>query len=233
MTTHKSYAECKIAHPDSEIVTPSIDSSMPCSMDPIFEVKANHEIGKFAWVICNPADYCSSLEDYFDAGFELVRGDWVVTPNGIADNVRSVSAMNGRDFNDGKRYILSVAALNGGCKIPAKPEQWSIYNNMLSLCELTDEERGLLFNHHCNGGCIQSSQRGGNEEGVFYDIDSWSIWSLNTIYRAKPKSERELFIEAAVSTFDGRTGLSEQAMSLAAQLMFDSGKFKRVIKDGE
>lgn len=158
MTTYKSYAECRIANPGSEIVTPSIDSSMPCSMEPIFEVKANHEIGKFAWVICNPADHCSSIKEFLEGGYVFSIGDLFL---GISGDVTEVEAIypqtNKCEDSDGKRYILSASALNGGCKIP-KAEPWTIYNNTMPLSELNDERRGMLFNHHCNGGAMQNSQ---------------------------------------------------------------------------
>lgn len=131
---YKTYAEAKIANPDSEIVTTGKNWGGGKDFIGTFEAVITGSIGKHIiddinWAICNPADYCSNLEDYLDAGFKLARGDWVVTIYGIADKVRSVSAMNSRDFNDYKRYILSAAALNGGCKIPAKAEQGTVYDN--------------------------------------------------------------------------------------------------------
>ena len=199
---YKTYAEAKIANPDSEIVTAGEKWGGGSEFIGIFEALAldgsvhggelgSHEISDEAWVICNPADYCSSLKEFFDAGFELARGDLVVMLSGIADNVRSVSAMNDRDFNDYKRYILSAAALNGGCKIPAKAEQWSVYNNTLPLCELTDEQYGKMRRTHDNGATVQSL----NEDGYGFQDCALPTWISNGVYRIKPKSERELFIE--------------------------------------
>lgn len=228
MTTYKSYAECKIAHPDSEIVTTGNNWSGHYSDQKVgtFEKQGSHIIRENAWVICNPADHCSSLEDYFDAGFELVRGDWVIILNGIADKVRSVSAMNGRDFNDGKRYILSVAALNGGCKIPAKAEQWTIYNNTLPLCELTDEQAAPIV----DAWRTASNQLECFDGNEWFTLGSDHHITKYGIYRIKLKSERELFIDTAMSVgcLRARDGAKDVYGSL-----FDSGKFKRVIKDGE
>jgi hypothetical protein len=67
-------------------------------------------------------------------------------------------------------------------------EDWSIYNNTLPLSELSDEQRGLLFNHWCNGGGIVDCR----------DMGVCPCWDPDNVYRAKQKSERELFIEAAI-----------------------------------
>lgn len=231
MTTYTSYAECKIAHPDSEVVTTGenwiYDKELTGTFQPRVTDGCSHAINDYSWVICNPADYCSSLKEFSDAGFKLVHGDIVICEDGSVFSVGWGPGPNMPDDNDVNRYILSASALHRGCKIPSKAEQWTIYNNTLSLCQLTDEQAAMLFN----------AWRKNNEILEFF-VENWSNVkpkqiSINGIYRIKPKSERELFIDAAVSTFDGRTSLSAQAMSLAAQLMFDSEKFKRVIKDGE
>ena len=230
MTTYKSYAECKIANPDSEIVTTGKNWKWAKNAIGTFSA-CNAGIKKCdsqdGWVVCNPANHCSTLKEFLDAGLKLVEGDEFIGIGGNIVSVENADASNMRDDEDDEfRYILSSAALNGGCKIPAKAEQWTVYNNTLPLCELTDEQVGKLVK---NSGCVEHMNPNSGEWGATIT----PMWNRAGIYRIKPKSERELFIEAAVSTFDGRTGLSEQAMSLAAQTMFDSGKFKRVIKDGE
>lgn len=198
---YKTYAEAKIANPDSDIyITDN-------GFTPVNGEYAN------PWVIANASDYCTTLEDYLDAGFELIRGDWVVTLNGIADKVRSVSAMNGRDFNDGKRYILSAAALSGGCKIPLKAEQWTIYNNTLPLCELTDEQVGKLVKH---SGCVEHMNPNSGEWGATIT----PMWNRVGVYRIKPKSERELFIDKSVGLMTSET---ERTMEQMFGAQFDAG----------
>lgn len=223
MTTYKSYAECKIANPYSEIF---------CSIGGDFAGIEHVSLVALSgvnegWNKCNPADHCSSLKEFLEAGFSLDVSDKFV---GLSGRVYKVSLpVSFECIAIDSVYILSAAELNGGCKIPAKAEQWTVYNNTMPLCELSDEQAAMLFNAWRSGISMEKSIN-----------DGWSklaslepCWIPKSVYRIKPKSERELFIEAAASTFDGRTGLSEQAMSLAAQLMFDSGKFKLVIKDGE
>ncbi len=70
---------------------------------------------------------------------------------------------------------------------------WTIYNNTKPLCELTDEQRGSLFNHWCNGGATQIF----NGEEWCDALDGYSLINRNHAYRAKKKSERELFIDLA------------------------------------
>lgn len=103
-------------------------------------------------------------------------------------------------------------------KIPAA---WSIYTNDKPLYELSDEQVGRLVKH---SGAIERM----DPMTLEWRESVLPLWSRNDSYRAKQKSERELFVEAAVNTYDGRTGLSELAMSLAAGMIFDSGKFKLV-----
>jgi len=74
---------------------------------------------------------------------------------------------------------------------------WNIYNNTLPLSELSDEQRGLLFNYRFNGGDI--TIYGGS-------VVTSPTWGKDSVYRAKQKSERELFIDA-VSKVLGYTDL--------------------------
>lgn len=78
--------------------------------------------------------------------------------------------------------------LNCGSKIPAKVEQWTIYNNTLPLSELTDEQVGKLVK---NSGCVESLNKNSGEWGATIS----PMWNRAGVYRIKPKSERELFIE--------------------------------------
>lgn len=102
--------------------------------------------------------------------------------------------------------------------------RWSIYTNDKPLSELSDAQYGKMRRAHDNGATVQSL----NEDGYGFQDVGLPTWIINGIYRIKQKSECELFVDVAVSVYDGRTGLSESAMSLAAEMMFKSGKFKMV-----
>lgn len=79
------------------------------------------------------------------------------------------------------------------CKaIPCK--EWSIYNNTKPLSELSDEQAAELFNYWRNGGKVE-------HKGTYSGEWSGNLsphWNATSTYRAKQKSELELFIDAAM-----------------------------------
>lgn len=221
MTRYNSYAEAKIANPDCEIVTTGKDWSYNGKIAGLFEAldtsDEGHRIHNTAWVICNPADYCSTLKEFLGAGFKLVEGDKYLE---VVDCVYIVKAedfylVNEESSEDCNRYILSAAALNGGCKIPDKAEQWTIYNNTIPLGELSDELDVKLFRAWRNGGEVQ----------FFTSHNEWAkskypFSEPKRIYRIKPKSERELFIETSVQLMTSET---ERTMEQMFGAQFDAG----------
>lgn len=187
---YKTYAEAKIANPDSEIVTTDKRWSGCDDVVGYFEKRMRaHQLSDDAWVVCNPADYCSSIKEFLEAGYIFSVGDFFIGIDGEVISVRCANSSSVPYDDDYKRYILSAATLNGGCKIPAKAEQWTIYNNTLPLCELTDEQAAMLFN----------AWRGDGNMQVLNDDEEWSDYNSGfyplDVYRIKPKSERDLFIE--------------------------------------
>lgn len=95
------------------------------------------------------------------------------------------------------------------------PWVWTIYNNTKPLSELTDEQAAELFNYWRNGGEV---------EYLYTSEDIWvnasaTIINANIIYRAKQKSERELFAEAAAKVMFEADGIDH--LTLGA--LFDAG----------
>tara|TARA_R110001592_G_C13193003_1_gene753516 strand:+ start:1372 stop:1839 length:468 start_codon:yes stop_codon:yes gene_type:complete len=90
---------------------------------------------------------------------------------------------------------------------------WSIYNNTKPLNELSDEQRGLLFNHWCNGGEIVSSSC-----RTWLSINS--LCGMTSIYRAKQNTEREVFIDEWSSKIATNEYSGGNVRSLVGQ-MFD------------
>lgn len=223
MTAYKSYAACKISHPDSEVATAKEFSHEFYGIFLVNKKETWQVFEENEFYICNPADYCSSLKEFLDAGFKLVEGDKFIGVNANVITVFNCNASNVINDSDVNRFIISAAAINGGCKIPAKAEQWTIYSNTLPLCELSDEQVGKLVKH---SGCVEHMNPNSGEWGATIS----PMWNRAGVYRIKPKSERELFIEAAMSAggLRARDGAEDVYGSL-----FDSGKFKLVIKDGE
>ena len=138
MTTYKSYAECKIANPDSEIVTTGKNWNYTQEIIGTFEAMV-FDGGDGTHTISDEAGGLPAIlptiaqrwKEFLEAGFELVEGDKYIEISGKINDVnpRNLSVVNYPWNNDCERYIISAAALNGGSKIPAKAEQWTIYNN--------------------------------------------------------------------------------------------------------
>lgn len=98
------------------------------------------------------------------------------------------------------------------------PDKWSIYTNDKPLCELTDEQVGKLVKH---SGCVEHMNPNSGKWGVTIS----PTWNRYGVYRIKQKSERELFIEAAM---DLMTSETERTLEQMFGALFDSGKFKLV-----
>lgn len=123
MITYNTYAEAKIAHQGSEIVTTGpnwkhknknlVGKFSPFTDSP--DGAFSHIIGDESWIICKPVDYLMSLDDFFEAGHKFVDGDYYIALNGDVEIV-------GRDFKsdkinirhgfDGKMFVLSAKALD-------------------------------------------------------------------------------------------------------------------------
>lgn len=181
---YKTYAEAKIANHDSEIYCAMISNDGRGIYGKLIDINMVTK----SHYLCNPADYCSSLKDYFDAGFKLVAGDKIIGVDKSVFDIAEYTEFNEPDEEDCERYILSAAALNGGCKIPAKAEEWTVYNNTIPLGELTDEQVGKLVKH---SGCVEHMNPNSGDWGATIT----PMWNRAGVYRIKQKSERELFIE--------------------------------------
>lgn len=222
---YKTYAEAKIAHPDSEIVTTGKSFCFNKALVGIFQARLNqsteyagwHCISDDAWVICNPADYCSTLKEFLWAGFKLAKGDIILDVDEelfiISTNLTS---FNEADTQDETRYILSSSALNGDCKIPAKSEQWTVYNNTMPLCELTDEQCGKMRRMHDAGMSVEWRR----SAIVGWELLTEPSWNTDDVYRIKTKSERELFIDKSVGLMTSET---ERTMEQMFGSQFDAG----------
>jgi len=93
-------------------------------------------------------------------------------------------------------------------------DKWTIYNNNQPLSELSDEQRGLLFNHRCNGGDIETESSSG------WRVINNPQWIVTSTYRAKQKTERELFIDEWSSKITTNEYNGGNVHSLVGQ-MFD------------
>lgn len=107
-----------------------------------------------------------------------------------------------------------------------KIEEWTIYNNTLPLCELTDEQAGQLFNAWRKGATLQ----------IFFGHDgTWMDYKgalcRDDVFRIEQKSERELFVDAMMAGCSFDNSHAKIVRSVVEQI-YDSGKVK-LVKDGE
>ena len=206
---YKTYAEAKIANPDSEIYCAMISNDGRGIYGKLIDINMVTK----SHYLCNPADYCSSVKEFLEAGFKLAKGDYLIN---VYSNVGVAAGLADDSLPDGcdhKRFILSAAALNGGCKIPAKAEQWSVYNNTMPLRELTDEQVGKLVKH---SGCVEHM----NPNSGGWGATITPMWNRAGIYRIKPKSERDLFIDKSIKLV---TPENYEPMNKMFGALFDAG----------
>lgn len=105
MTTYNTYAEAKIANPDSEIYVH--DGKFATKEFAIqLSVRDYND-----WYKCHPKDYCMTLEEFLADGHKLVNGDLFIGARGAASKVADEVGMNIPDFQDKDRYILRAKAL--------------------------------------------------------------------------------------------------------------------------
>lgn len=95
-----------------------------------------------------------------------------------------------------------------------KIDNWSIYNNTLPLNELSDEQAAELFNYNRQNGRVECKSTEGWRDNLLWG------WFPNVIYRAKQKTERELFIDKWSSKITTNEYNGGNVRSLVGQ-MFD------------
>lgn len=215
MTTYNSYAAAKIANPDCEIYCAMISDG---GRKGVYGVLAEIKAISGNYLRCNPADYCSTMKEFLEACFKIVEGDKFLGLDSCAHNVGFKDVSYFANYIDGDecRYILSAAALKGGCKIPTKAKQWTIYNNTIPLGELSDDQAAQLFNAWHAGEVRQALNNSG-----FCDLPAKATaWFDLTAYRIKPKSERDIFIETSIQLMTSET---ERTMEQMFGAQFDAG----------
>lgn len=107
MNTYNTYQEAKIANPESEIYAGS------CKFKVITGSPTNHFAN--GWKVCNPADYCMTVEQFLDDGHKFVDGGLYIGANGevivVGETISAAVANLGRS-GDNNRLVLRAAALN-------------------------------------------------------------------------------------------------------------------------
>jgi hypothetical protein len=106
MTTYNSYEAAKIANPDCEI-------HKHCVND---EFATREESSKrprdFLLAVCNPADYCMTVEKFLADGNNFVEGDVVLSGTRVKTiSKNAINTMNMPSHCDKYTFILRAAAL--------------------------------------------------------------------------------------------------------------------------
>ena len=97
MTTYNTYTEARLVKGCVNVYRDMYGKFLPYFGG--FEIPAGN--------ICNPADHCMSLEDFFDAGHKFVKGDQWEDRNGLV-----VTFSGGIQQPSGKKgFVLSAKAL--------------------------------------------------------------------------------------------------------------------------
>lgn len=119
MKTYPTYQEAKIANPESDIYSAGLS-----------EFTAEKPMHNWATsgLLCNPADYCMTVEQFLKDGHKFVDGDLIYSQAidavvTVSDNDKIASSYRVKSSNelcasDCNRYILRAAALE-------KPKQIS------------------------------------------------------------------------------------------------------------
>lgn len=108
MTTYNTYAEAKIANPDSEIYVHGDEFATKESAIQL-SVRSYGD-----WYKCHPKDYCMTLEEFLTKGYKLVNKDLYIDRLGrlvIVGENASASVANDPSETDNICYILRAKAL--------------------------------------------------------------------------------------------------------------------------
>ena len=218
MSTYTTYPAAKIANPDSP--------ARPGEK----------------WELCNPADYCMTVKQFFDAGHKFVEGDMYVTEGAITPvNVGTdwgVEQCNEPHDDDDNCYVIKAKALEETNTIPTETqeekealdaiEKTYRYEKVTdSIFDLKEEfERGELY-----FAWLGNPEPVSNSVGYDKITDEKMLlcrYEEKRILRRIEVTERELFIDAYASAFNTHMLLVEDV----AGTLFDSGKFKLVNGEG-
>jgi hypothetical protein len=142
MKTYETYQEAKIANPEGEV----------CTNGDYFQVNPRGtEINSY-WKICNPADYCMTVEKFLSDGHKFVDGDNILDHNAEIQTVGDhYSAHFANRHLDVTKLVLRAAALKTEHQQEMeelKPKRTRVeYVKVTeSIFDLKDEfERGCLY----------------------------------------------------------------------------------------
>ncbi|WAX23061.1 hypothetical protein pA_gene0020 [Vibrio phage 13VT501A] len=185
MTTYNTFAEAKIANPESEIVRWNKSDE--------YKAVSKSDLSGYltTWSYCNPADYCITVEQFLKDGHKFVEGDKYI--HSRMESVLtvghgfSVDESNDVHGDDGNCYILRAAALE-------QPKQEVEWKNGDELVWMNGNREFLSEN---TGRYICFDDVSGYHIFVRTNVEKYKVsYSLSDGIQ-KPKTDRELVIEQA------------------------------------
>jgi hypothetical protein len=233
MTKYNTYQEAKINNPDTEIVTTGHKWNGREDLIGSFEpsecsVVESHLISDYAWVICNPANYCMTLADFFEAGHKLVGGDLTVNLSGrvsVVGITDSVDSFNEPDHDiDITLFVLSAKALNDQAiedfyDPDFEQVEWKAGDMCVYLSSDGEEIPSIVIGWHPAQPVLVIQS---NLDGDFYEVTSEEIKKPETPEQKKEREEKEAFIKKAREVISGTT-----ETNAAIEKMFEAGmRFK-------
>lgn len=119
MTTYNTYAEAKIANPDSTIYVHGSEFATQEYVEKFIDWK-----NWIKWSECHPKDYCMSVADFTDSGYKYVDGDSYLGADGevytVGVDFSSVFANLKRNYSGTNRYMGFLETRN---RVPAEPKR--------------------------------------------------------------------------------------------------------------
>ena len=223
MTTYNTYQEAKIANPCDDICVIN-----KCEFQSEKETPLRCDIDE--WKLCNPADYCMTVEQFLKAGHKFKVGDLYLSVDGCVITTvishfrgKTVSAYDLNNSTDmtgaDKCFILRAAALEEKPK-RVKVEYVKVDLSLIEKIEIVKSGERLYLNRTGSTWICES------------DIKSWEIGSLEKkdFYRQVKTeiSERDEFAMEFVANIDSECEHEKAQARTWALDAFDSGKFKLV-----
>lgn len=118
MTTYNTYQEANIANPDANILVNHAGK---------FRAVKESPTSHFAngWKLCNPADYCMTVEQFLEDGHKFAIGDYALDEFGFVIHLTcSTESWSKKDSVDSYRYVLRAKALE-----QPKQVEWEVFHS--------------------------------------------------------------------------------------------------------
>lgn len=222
MTTYNTYQEAKIANPESNIYIHAGEFWCEKSIRPS---SWTYEFRGFK--LCNPADYCMTVEKFLADGYKFVGGDVLLTSD------KSSVKVVGRNY-DGDD--MSVAT----CNTPMSDIDCDVLILRAAALEEKKPRTKVEYVRCEYGDKVSNIVMDFENDAPLYKMVNDEYWAIDElddlfsiildggehIYRRTetPMTEREAFVEALNDLFHSHT----MSTSDLFNAIVDSGKFKLV-----